>query len=98
MSDLNTYSPFYDQPKDIFGMALDSEGDWVHIDKARAMQDEIERLRARVAELRQHLSDAVSVANSAMIDANECADRTEKRWDREAELEAFRAALKEAKP
>ena len=54
---------------------------------------EIERLRARVAELRQHLSDAVSVANSAMIDANRCADRTKKKWDRDAELEVFHAAL-----
>jgi hypothetical protein len=54
---------------------------------------EIERLCARVAELRQHLSDAVSVANSAMIDANRCADRTKKKWDRDAELEVFHAAL-----
>jgi hypothetical protein len=59
--------------------------------------DEIERLRARVAVLEQHLRDAVSVADMAMSDANGCDCRAEKKWDREAELRVFRDAL-EAQP
>ncbi len=62
------------------------------------LADENERLRARVAVLEQHLRDAVSVADMAMSDANGCDCRTEKKWDREAELKVFRAALKEAQP
>jgi hypothetical protein len=58
---------------------------------------EAERLRARVEVLERHLRDAVSVADMAMSDANGCDCRAEKKWDREAELEVFRAAL-EAKP
>jgi hypothetical protein len=64
----------------------------------RGAAAEIERLRARVAVLEQHLRDAVSVADMAMSDANGCDCRAEKKWDREAELEVFRDALKEAKP
>lgn len=60
--------------------------------RLREAAAEIERLRARVAVLERHLSDAVSVANMAMSDANGCDCRTEKKWDREAELEVFRAA------
>ena len=90
MSDLTTYSPFYDEPKDILGMALDSEGDWVHIDKARVMQDEIERLRARVEVLER---------------VREAAQRTQECWGIlfafpliDKPFEALRAALKDAKP
>jgi hypothetical protein len=68
----------------------------------RGAAAEIERLRARVEVLAQHLRDAVSVADMAMSDANGCyCRRTEMKWDRwyrEPELEVFRAALKEAKP
>jgi hypothetical protein len=62
------------------------------------MAQAITRLRARVEVLEQHLRDAVSVADMAMSDANGCDCRTERKWDREAELEVFRAALKEAQP
>lgn len=83
-----------------------SHPDWLDLARAAidamaggddALRDEITRLRARVAVLEQHLRDAISVADMAMSDANGCACRTEKKWDREAELEVFRAAL-EAQP
>jgi hypothetical protein len=61
------------------------------------LRAEIERLRARVEVLEQHLRDAVSVADMAMSDANGCDCHTDAKWDRDAELEVFRAAL-EAKP
>jgi hypothetical protein len=60
-------------------------------------RNEIKRLRARVEVLEQHLRDAVSVADMAMSDANGCDCHTDAKWDRDAELEVFRAAL-EAKP
>lgn len=60
--------------------------------------EDIKRLRARVEVLKQHLRDAVSVADMAMSDANGCDCRAEKKWDREAELRVFRDALKEAQP
>lgn len=62
-----------------------------------ALRTENQRLHDRVALLEKHLEDAVRVAYHAMGDANALNDDPDLNWDRDAELEVFRAALNEAK-